>query len=178
MKHVLNGILFSVLIVFHAVGQPGAGGGQAVAALTAQVNKMGHAFINGDYRTFGSYIYPKIVAMIGGPDKLAAQMDQVIAQMKGQGLRFSKISFDAPSGIVTSGHELQCMVPQHTEMLQGSDRIVTTSTLIAISADGGKDWTFVDTSNKDMATIRRLLPNLNAGIVIPPQQPPVRNPGR
>lgn len=76
------------------------------------------------------------------------------------------ISFGTPSKIVKSAKELQATIPQHTE--------INTSTLIAISTDNGNNWTFLDTLNRDITTIRKLLPNLNPSITIPPQRPPLR----
>lgn len=88
-------------------------------------------------------------------------------------MRFSNITFDEPL-IVKSGNELQATIAQHTEIKLSQGRLVSTSTLIAISTDKGSNWTFIDTSNKEMATLRKALPNLSPTITIPPQQPPVR----
>ena len=93
--------------------------------------------------------------------------------MKTQGMTFNNITFDNPTKIVKSGDELQCTLQQHTTIKLANGRAVATSTLIAISKDGGKNWLFVDTSNKDAAAMRKALPNLSAAIVIPPQQKPV-----
>jgi len=47
-----------------------------------------------------------------------------------------------------------------------------TSTLLAFSSDNGRTWTFMDTSNKDMATIRKMLPEVNPSLTLPPPQAP------
>ena len=95
-------------------------------------------------------------------------------EMKAKGMSFSSITFDEPSKVVKSGKELQATIIQHTEIRLQNGRLVSTSTLIAISKDEGVNWTFIDTSNKDIATMRKALPNLSPSIVIPPQPPPVR----
>jgi hypothetical protein len=81
---------------------------------------------------------------------------------------------DEPSKIVKSGKEMQATVTQHTEIKLPQGRLVSISTLIAVSTDNGINWTFIDTSNKDMVTLRKALPNLSPSITIPPQEPPVR----
>jgi hypothetical protein len=139
-----------------------------------QAGRMGQALISGDYKTFVRYTYPGLITIAGGADKLTEQLSRLMNDMKRKGMEFKSVSFGAVSKIVTSGHEQQCTLPQHTEIVMQDGRVVTTSTLIGLSSDGGRNWTFVDTSNKDMATIRKLLPGLSNAIVIPPAQPPVR----
>jgi len=143
-------------------------------AVKDQAAKMSQALIRGDYKTFVHYTYPGIVKMSGGPDQLAAQLKTVMSQMKAGGVVVTGVSFGAVSKVVTSGKELQCTLEQHTAMNVPDGKIVSTTTLICLSEDGGKNWTFVDTSNKDMAMIRQVLPNLSNQIVVPKAQPPVR----
>jgi len=143
-------------------------------AVKDQAGKMAQALIRGDYKTFVHYTYPGIVKMSGGPDQLAAQLKTVMNQMKAGGVVVTGVSFGAASKVVTSGKELQCTLEQHTAMNAPDGKIISTTTLICLSEDGGKNWTFVDTSNKDMATIRQLLPYLSSQIVVPKAQPPVR----
>ncbi len=138
-----------------------------------QANLMGQAFIKGDYQAFAKYTYPAIVSAMGGENRMASVLANSATNMKTQGEVFDNISFDSPTNIVKSGNELQCTLQQHTTIKLANGRAVATSTLIAISKDGGKNWWFVDTSNKDAAAIRKALPNLSTAIIIPPQQKPV-----
>ena len=130
--------------------------------------------VHEDYKVLAKYTYPPVVKMMGGPENMAATVQKMMANMKTQGVIFNKVSFGEPSKIVKSGSELQSTIAQHLEMQIKENKLLATSTLIAISADNGVNWTFVDTSNKDMATIRKLLPNLSPAISIPPAQPPVK----
>ncbi|HMH21166.1 MAG TPA: hypothetical protein VK563_05300 [Puia sp.] len=139
-----------------------------------QAEVMGQAFMKGDYKTFAHYTYPQIIRMMGGEKVLTTQLVKITNNMKEQGMTFSSIGFGDVSKIEKKNGQLQCTIPQHTTIKVPTGRAVSTSTLIAISTDAGKSWTFVDTSNKDIATIRKLLPDLSPAIVIPPQQPPVR----
>lgn len=142
--------------------------------LEQQAIKMGSAFVSGDYTTFANYTYPLILKSMGGAAKMAAVLTKSTNDMKARGMIFSNITFDEPSKIVNSGKELQASIAQHTEIKLPQGRLVNTSTLIAISTDNGVNWTFIDTSNKDMETLRKVLPNLSPSITIPPRQPPVR----
>jgi len=162
--------LFSIAFIFTTYGQSK----DAVQNMTAQAGKMASAFLQGDYKTFAHYTYPLIVSSMGGADKMAEVLGKGAAGMKAQGITFSKITFDKPSNIVKAGKELQSTIAQHTEIKLKEGRLVTTSTLIAFSQDNGANWTFIDTSNKDMQTLRKVLPNLSPSIIIPPAQPPVK----
>lgn len=97
-----------------------------------------------------------------------------IDDMKAKGMSFSNITFDDPSKIVKSGKELQTTIAQHTEIRLSQGRLISTSTLIAISKDNGNNWTFIDASNKDIVALKKALPNLSSLIVISPPQLPVR----
>jgi hypothetical protein len=147
---------------------------EAAQNLKQQAGKMGAVFVSGDYKTFANYTYPLILKSMGGAAKMAAVLTKSTNDMKVQGMSFSNITFDEPSKIVKSGKELQATIAQHTEIKLPQGRIISTSTLIAISTDNGISWTFIDTSNKDMATLRKVLPNLSPVITISPQQQPVR----
>lgn len=137
-----------------------------------QANSMGQAFLKGDYETFARYTYPPLLKAMGGESRMAATLRQTVVGMQAKGMSFSSIVVDSPSKIVKSGSEFQCTLQQHTTIKLVNGKAVATSTLIAISKDGGKNWLFVDTSNKDVTTMRKALPNLSTAIVIPPQPKP------
>jgi len=142
--------------------------------LKLQVVKMTDAFISKDYKTFVSYNYRPMVQATGGPSKTAANISKAVDDLKTKGMEFSKITTDEPSKIIKNGSEYQATVTQHSALKLVQGRLEITSTLIAISADNGANWTFVDTANKDLTKLRRAMPNLSPSIVIPPSQPPVR----
>ena len=167
-------IIFLLLLSLKAYSQTTINQSALKQTLKEDASKMGAAFLAGDYKTFAKYTYPRIVEIMGGATNMAEALTKTTANMKAQGVSFSKITFDEPSAIVKSGSELQATIPQHIELKLTQGRLVNTSTLIAISTDNGKNWTFVDTSNKDMATLHKALPNLNSSITIPPPQQPVR----
>jgi hypothetical protein len=146
---------------------------EAFSNLKAEADKMGDAFVSGDYKTFVCYTYPLVTKSMGGAINMVEVLTNTTANMKAQGMTFSNITFNEPSKIQKSKNELQASITQHTEIKLPHGRIVTTSTLIAISVDDGVHWTFIDTSNKDMATLRKALPNLSPSIIIPPVQRPV-----
>lgn len=170
MRLSFNCILFFFIIVSRSYGQHY----DSSRSLMQQANKMGDAFMRGDYKTFTHYTYPKIVELMGGADKMAEDLSKTTINTTAKGIILINIRFGEVSKIFKSGNELQCTLPQYSKIKLPNGSAEATSTLIAISADNGNHWTFVDTSNKDMSTIRKLLPHLSKEIVIPPMQTPVR----
>ena len=169
MKYFISSLLILQCSLSYIYSQPKATINQAVLSITIkeQATKMGNAFMTGDYKTFAKYTYPTIVTMMGGEAKMSQMLTNTISDMKSKGMVFSSVTFGEVSRIVKHGNELQCTLPQHIEIKLPGGRIVNTSTLIAMSPNNGNTWTFIDTSKKDMATIRKALPNLSREIIIP-----------
>lgn len=173
MKSSIISFLFSAVMFTTSYSQAK----ESSQNLKQQANKMAQAFISGDYKTFVSYTYKPMVQGTGGAAKMEQSLAKVVNDMKSKGMSFNGITFDEPSKIIKSGKELQATIAQHTDIKVPDGRAVSTSTLIAISTDNGINWTFIDTSNKNIAALRKAMPNLSTAITIPPQQPPMRYPG-
>lgn len=178
MKKILHCVLLSICEVLTAHAQPAvpAGDKAAYQTLDRQARQMGRAFSTGDYKTFSKFMNLALIQASGGIANIEAALVKVDADMHSQGIKVIRIDFGVPSKIVRQGKELQCTLPQQTDYQLPSGKIRSTSTLIAVSVDKGANWTFIDTSNKDMQAIRKMLPNLSSAISIPPAGPPVRLP--
>ncbi len=181
MKTVIiqtNRKLFGVLFFFGlgvlAASRVVAQGSELGPRVKEQAQKMAAALVAGDYKTFAHYTNPAVKKLAGGDEAFAKGLEQAMQSMKAGGVSIGKSTIGDASPILKYGTELQCTIPQETIVLAKDAKILSKSTLIAISVDGGKNWTFVDTTKKDMAAIRQLLPHLNAGIVVPPTPAPVR----
>ncbi len=140
--------------------------------VTAQANQMGNLYKSGDYKGYVKYIHPAIIKAAGGETKMIELLNAQDAQIKNKGIVINGIVFNPPSEIIKSKNELQCTISQHTELKPVKGRVITYTTLIAISTDNGKNWKFIDTSNKDIAQVRKTFPNLSNKITLPPKQKP------
>ena len=178
MKNLLNCLLITVGVTLTAHGQKATPAGEKAAyqALEHQARQMSHAFITRDYRAFSKFMNPALINESGGSANIEAALVKVDEAMRSKGVKVLRIDFGAPSKIVRQGKELQCTLQQQTDFQLPSGKIRSTSTLIAVSADNGASWTFIDTSTKDMQAIRTMLPNLSNTIQIPPAGPPVSIP--
>lgn len=125
-----------------------------------------------DYNSFIKFTYPKLIEMIGGKEKMVEQLSKEFKKMNKDGFEFLNITLGNPSEIIIINNELQCTLHQNIEMKVPSGRLISHSTLIAISSNGGKNWYFLDTSGKDIQTMKRSFSNLSEKLVIPQQDKP------
>lgn len=140
--------------------------------LITQANQMASLFKSGDYKGFLRYLHPSMISGAGGEAKMIELLNNQNAQLKSRGIKISSIIFNLPTEVVRSKNELQCTMSQQTELKPERGRVITYTTLIAISTDNGKTWKFIDTAKMDIATVRKLLPNLSSKIILPPKQKP------
>jgi len=137
-----------------------------------QANIMGQFLLKKDFNSFTKFTHPKIMEMMGGKQKMIEVMERGSKEMKAEGTDFLNVTFGKPSQIITEKNELQCTLPQTIEMKVPNGKLVYNSTLIAISIDKGRNWYFLDTSGKDIQSMKNLIQNLSKELLIPKQQQP------
>lgn len=139
-----------------------------------EADKMGNMLLNKDFKSFVKYTYPVIIEKMGGEEKMIQTMEQSYKDMEASGITFSNVIFEEPSDIITTEDgEIQCILIQSIEMQVQNGRLISKSSLIAISTNQKKNWFFIDTSGKDMQTLRKMLPNLSDQLKVEPQHQPV-----
>jgi len=137
-----------------------------------QAMDMARALIKNDFNSFVGFMYPKIVEYAGGREKLKQNMDSASEAMIKFGVEFKKIIIGDPGPIVSFQNQLQCVVPQTTTLQTLLGQVEAETSLVAISADKGKKWWFVDTNIYKADKLKKILPELSAALVIPPQKEP------
>jgi hypothetical protein len=144
--------------------------------IKVQAMDMAKALVNNDFTAFSKYMHPALVTLAGGRQKLKNSMDSADIMKKQFGIQFSKILIGEPGEIIAYKDQLQCVVPQYTDMQTPMGRLSLSSSLIAISTDKGKNWYFVDTNMYKTDKLTAVLPDLSPKLVIPPKQQPVLTP--
>jgi len=157
-------ILTTTLLVFSIIAT-------AQQTVKQSAEQMGAALRNKDYKTFVTFTYPTILEEMGGAEKMATAIEK---QMKGmeQTAEILSINYGEPSSTVKEGSELQCTIPQTMLLKTPQGKIMTESTLIAFSKDGGKNWYFVDAGERDINAVKAALPNVSRKLVLPQHAPP------
>lgn len=137
-----------------------------------QAEKMGQLLLKKDFKSFVKFTYPKIVEIAGGQDMMIQTIEKSLMEMETNGASFLSFTFGDPSKIIKEGNELQGTMPETIEMKVSNGRVVIKSTLIVVSTDQGKNWFFIDTSDKEIQTMKKALPNLSGDLKIPAKQQP------
>lgn len=137
--------------------------------LNGNLKKMRQYFLAEDYNNFSNYTYPKVLQMMGGKEKMVKATSASMNQMKNEGFSFIDVSFKDPSSFLKKDGELQCSLTQVLLMDTPKGKIQAEYTLIAVSEDDGKNWTFIDASGKSKETMLNYFPNLSGDIIIKPK---------
>jgi hypothetical protein len=135
---------------------------------------MSDAFLKEDFETVADYTSPLVFELVGGKANLIEGLKKSVEAMKVQQMKFQTISFEKPSEILSYNGQLQATIVQRTEIKYAGGTLKSISTLIAISADEGNTWKFIDTSGKDAIAIRKAFPRLSPDLRLPSGQQSVQ----
>ena len=137
-----------------------------------QAMDMAGALVKNDFNAFLKYMHPKVIEIAGGTQKLKNNMDSADAMMKLFAMEFKKIIIGHPGEIITYKEQLQCVVPQSTNMKSPLGELYVETSLIAICMDKGKRWYFIDTNIYKVDKLKTALPDLSPKLIILPQKEP------
>ena len=141
--------------------------------LTARANQLVDALARKDYGTMIDLTYPKLIEFAGGRDKMLAETTNEVQSMEAEGVQIVSSTCEPPTQFVTDATGIYAVVPIKSKIKAQEGLFQTEGSLIGISTDGGKTWTFVDAAGKDEKELKQVLPNLDQ-LHLPPQQPPVK----
>ena len=133
--------------------------------IKAHAETMGNLFINLDFEHFMDFMYPGLIQLSGGKDKMKETLQKVADRVKAQNIAFVSISFSEPSLIVQNGNELQCIMVETLNLTEANANTVQTKGLVvAISQDDGRRWSFMDVPRKDIKALFPAFPNLSPAL--------------
>ncbi len=138
-----------------------------------QAAEMAQFLLKKDFKEFVKFTHPKIVGMMGGSDKMAYTLTNNIQDLEKEGTSFLAISFEEPGSVIAIADELQSTIVQKLEMKVPKGKLLTRTTLIAISNDNGLHWYFLDTAGKDIIAMKKFLPSLSDQLEILKKQDPI-----
>ena len=173
MKNLIAIIMFLSIIPV-AMAQPASGNAQK--NMLEQARAMGDAFVAGKYEEFARYTHPTIEIMMGGKEKLVAEIIRSFEEIKAEGVSFVKAEYGAPAPMLVYEGQLQCTIPQMISLKVDGGVVTANSVLIAVSMDNGSNWYFLDPTGNDIATMRKVVPTLSPKLVIPVSVDPAFEP--
>lgn len=137
----------------------------------AKAEECQTAFVKGDYEKFTDLSHPKVVSAGGGRKKMIEGLDTEMKKLKASGTEFKAAKISDPSDPVMGDKDLYICVPFTFEMSTPNAKVAIKSSLLGVSGDGGKTWTFVDAiAGRD--SLKKSFPDLPEKLVIPKTEPP------
>ena len=145
---------------------------QHQSAIKQAAMEMGNALVKKDGDRFLSYMHPSMIRLAGGKSQLRVLADSAFKVVEQIGGKVSRISFGNPSQVLQYRNTLQAVVSQQMLVTTLLGNAELSSSLIAISADKGKTWTFIDTNLFNVSQIKSAMPDISPELVIPKSAPP------
>jgi len=105
-----------------------------------QANLLGTAMTKQDYLGVAKMTHPEVVKRMGGEDKLASYLDQAF---KDGGIRFTRMQFQKPLQLNSSGRVILAKVPYQAVVSIGEEEGVSESFYIGFLVKKNQ-WAFVD----------------------------------
>ena len=141
--------------------------------LTAQTKQLEDAFSRKDYAKVIDLTYPKMVEYAGGREKMLAETTNEIQSMEMEGVHILSSTYAPPTQFVSDSTGIYAVIPVVSKVKATDGIFQTEGSLIAVSTDGGQNWTFLDASGKDQTELKKVLPNLER-FNLPPEKKPVK----
>ena len=130
------------------------------AALKKQADDAANAMMKQDYKQMVYYTYPKIVEQAGGADKMLQRVTMGMSQMQGMGIVFKSVSVGDVKQIVKSGTHLYSVIQDIIQVSNNGTLVTGSSYVLAISADMGKRWYFVQAAPLKNEAVKKTLSGL------------------
>jgi hypothetical protein len=135
----------------------------------AKAEKINDAFLKGDYAAVVAGTYPRIVEQLGGREEAARVFKAARDEYQQKGLELKAVTTGEPSRPIKGGRDLFVVVPISSKLISRQGKVLTESSMLAISPDDGKTWTFLHVP-ADTERLRRSLPQLPREITFPKQE--------
>ena len=137
--------------------------------IAKQANEVVNNFVKKELNLFVDKMYPKLVKMVGGKEKLLFLLNNQMNAMKdkfGFILNIDSAVVSEINPIIESENELQTSFVESIYMSTKKSKIKAVSTFIAISEDKGNTWYFIDTPTDNLQDLIKIFPNLSDKLII------------
>jgi len=134
-----------------------------------EAETMSKLLVNKDYKNFVKYIYPHLLEVMGGKEKVINIFNQGLPN--GNTIKSVKVSY--PSDTIMINNQIQCTVNEEITMNVKGGKLIVTSTLIGLSNDQGKTWYFLDANSKSQGMLKRGFPELSNRLIIVESSKPI-----
>ncbi|NJM52141.1 MAG: hypothetical protein HC846_01365 [Blastocatellia bacterium] len=137
-------------------------------SLQIQADKMISAIVANDFETFTDFMFPKLIEMLGGRDKFIEFTKKELDKTTTAGVSILDYQVKKPIQILRVKKQIFAVLPTDLKMKVSDTKVFMQGSMVAISDDNGKNWTFIRVETKE--SVRFLIPNVIDKLRIPKQK--------
>lgn len=157
-----------------AAGQSPTAASENYPNLVAQAQEVNDAFRRRDFARMVDMTYPKVVEAAGGRDRMLASFTKEMKEMEAEGVTVLSSTAGAPTQTIHISGSVYAVIPTTLKVKAKDGVFQTEGSMIGISSDGGKNWTFIDAGGKDQKQLKSILPDAVDKLNLPPEKQPVK----
>ena len=166
-------LALSILIVALAgCGSPPARLNVDFAKIKDSAQAIADGMVKGDHGPLGDVTHPKIIALMGGREKMLAEVKSQMEQLAKDGYTIVSYTLETPTEYQGTAPDLAVIVPQKMRMKFTKGFITQSAFLLAVSDDSGATWKFVDGAQLTPEMVRAILPPALHQIKLPKVEAP------
>jgi hypothetical protein len=146
--------------------------------IKAQAQELADSMMRDDFEKVIDLTYPKLVGLLGGREAAVAAMKQESSEMLSDNMQLVSHKIGEPRDFVQVEGERYAIVPSTMQIRVPEGMLVGEAFMIAVSVDGGQNWTFVDSGggNANPKLLKDLFPAAADKLRMPETKPPVLHP--
>lgn len=139
-------------------------------AITKGAQKYAKALEKAQWEKVLDLTYPDIITKNGGRTAMINQSKAFEAEMQQRGFELQKAELSDPLALYVSGDFLMCAVPMRLTFNGPLGKLYSESSLLAVSANEGTSWTYIDMAQIQINQLAEIFPQINPDLSIPPKR--------
>ncbi len=169
MEITKNGFRYLILALALFVYANGAFA-QHDVAIAKGAAKYSKALTKAQWEKVLDLTYPEIITRNGGRQAMINKSKAFEAEMLQRGFELKKAELSEPLAVYISGKFLMCAVPMRLTFSGPLGKLYSESSLLAVSSDEGKTWTYIDMAQVQINQLAEIFPEINPRLSIPPKR--------
>lgn len=165
-RSVRRGLALAPLVLA-LLGSGDVAASEASVRIRAAYEAVTQAMRDGEYAKVARASYPRLVELAGGQEEMVAAIVQGVEQMREQGHEYLDTEIRTVSEPVKVGEELHAVISSRLRLKVPGGTLHQDTFVVAISANGGFSWTFVDGAGFTPEIRAMLFPTWDSTLELP-----------
>jgi hypothetical protein len=115
-----------------------------------QAQELVDAMMKGNFERASDLTHPKLVELMGGREKYIATLKEFRAEVESNQSELPSLDVGDPREVVEINRQHYAIIPTTLRIKVPEGTLVGDGFMIGTSADGGQNWTFVDSGGRSI----------------------------